>query len=139
MSLTVGTAGRNAQAAALAGQVDAGSGPGLVRLYTVPRPATPAIAPGAAVELAEFTLNDPSFSGPLVGVMTLDNTPVTSALGLAAGDAAWARVLDSTGVAVFDGSVTATGGGGDFIMATVSVSVGVTLNLVSGTISAPGS
>jgi len=136
MTLTISTAARNAQATAQGDLLDAGPGPGLVRVYTAPRPAGPGTAPGAAVLLGEFTLNDPAFGAPANGVRTLDITPELSTLGLAAGDAAWARALDSTGAAVFDGKVTATGGGGDFTMPSVAVTLGMTLKL-SGTITAP--
>lgn len=139
MALRIGTAARNAIAAALAGQVDAGPGPGIVRVYTAPQPADPQTAPGAAVLLAEFTLADPAFTGPLAGVMTLDATPPPAATGLAAGTAAWGRVLDSTGTAVYDGTVTGSGGGGDFTMTTTIVATGQPLEIIAGTLTAPAS
>lgn len=139
MTLRIGTAARNAIAAALASQVDVGPGPGIVRVYTAPQPADPQTAPGAAVLIAEFTLADPSFTGPAAGTMTLDATPPIPGTGLATGTAAWGRVLDSTGVAVYDGTVTATGGGGDFIMITTAVATGQPLQIIAGSLTAPAS
>jgi hypothetical protein len=138
MTVTIGSANRDTLANALAGSVDAGAGPGKVRIYSGARPANPQTAPGGTL-LAEFTLNDPAFSTSAGGTghCVLDVTPVPATVGVAAGTAAWARALDSDNVARFDGKCTLAGGGGDFIMSSLDVTVGLALQLVSGAIDQP--
>lgn len=138
MTIRLPVATRNATADTVAGLVDAGAGSGLVRVYTGAQPASADLAPTGTL-LATFTANDPSFGAAAAGTATLDVTPTLSTTGLAAGDAGWFRIVDSTGATVLDGSVTATGGGGDMIMSTIAVSVGLTLQLTAGTITMPAS
>lgn len=129
-------ASRNAAADAVADLVDAGSGPGIIRVYTGAQPSSADLAATGTL-LATFTTNDPAFGSSAGGTATLVVTPAISTTGVAAGDAAWFRVLTSAGATVLDGSVTATGGGGDMIMSTVTVSVGLTLQLTAATITMP--
>lgn len=136
MTIRLPIATRNAAANTVAGLVDAGAGSGLIRIYTGAQPASADLAPTGTL-LATFTVNDPSFGAAVAGTATLDVTPALSTLGVGAGDAGWFRILDSTGATVLDGSVTATGGGGDLIMSTITVSVGLTLQLAAGTITMP--
>lgn len=136
MTIRLPVASRNATADAIADAVDAGSGAGLVRVYTGSQPASADLAATGTL-LAEFELNDPAFGAATAGAASLSVSPAVSTTGLAAGDAGWFRLLDSTETTVMDGSVTATGGGGDLIMSTVTVSIGLTLQLSSGTITMP--
>ena len=55
----------------------------------------------------------------------------------ATGTASWCRVKDSTGAVVMDGTVTATGGGGDITLASTSIASGQTVDLTGGTLSMP--
>jgi hypothetical protein len=137
VSLTLSTALRNAMADRVTALVDAGAGAGKIRVYSGSRPAGPDTAVGAQTLLAEFALADPSFAGAASGVITLDATPVLTATGLAAGTATWARVLDSTNTAVVDCKVSASGGGGDLVLNTATVSVGLALSITAGTITMP--
>ena len=120
-----------------------GNGPGLVttigaaaliRIYTASRPATPETAISGQTLLATITLSG-SFSST-GGVLTAsDPAAVTIA---ASGTAAWFRLLAASGpTAILDGTVTATGGGGDMTLATVSLSSGATLDLGVPTITVP--
>lgn len=136
MTLTLAVAQRNALANQLADSCDAGPGVGVIRVYGGARPANPDTAPGTTL-LAEFALNDAAFGDAAVGVATLDNTPVPTATGLAAGTATWCRVLDSTGAPCWDGKASLSGQGGDFILSTVTISVGLALQLLSGTLTQP--
>ncbi|BCJ64145.1 hypothetical protein Prubr_11660 [Polymorphospora rubra] len=75
---------------------------------------------------------------------TLDVTPVPTATASADGTAGWFRVLDSTeaagsGLGVFDGAVTATGGGGQLTLSTVSITTGLTVEITSGSLTMPAS
>lgn len=142
MSTRISTASRTAAATAIAALVDGGSGAGRIRIYTGTQPATPDTAPSGTL-LVEFILSDPAFA-VASGVATLDITPAVTAAAAAAGTAGWFRVLDSTqvagsGLGVYDGSVTATGGGGDLTLATTTISIALTVDITSATLTMPGS
>lgn len=132
MSLGLATALRNAMLDQIKAAIDAGSGPGTLKVYTATRPAT-----GAAITtqtlLATLTFADPSAPAASGGVLTFSAIVADSAAD-ATGTAAWARILDSTGAHVADCSVTATGGGGDITFQTVSFVAGVEVQMTSFTI-----
>ena len=56
---------------------------------------------------------------------------------VAAGTAGWFRAYDSTGAAVFDGAVTATGGGGELQLGSTSLSSGIQVDITSFTYTQP--
>jgi hypothetical protein len=143
VAIRINTAARNAAADAVANLINGGTGAGVLRIYTGSQPATPATAPSGTL-LAEFTLSDPAFAAASGGSAALDVTPALTDDGLAAGTAGWFRILDSTeaagsGLGVIDGSVTATGGGGDLTLNTTTISVGVSVEITSGSITMPAS
>lgn len=143
MAVRISTNARNAAANAIAGVVDGGAGPGKLRIYTGTQPATPATAPSGTL-LAEFTLSDPSFAAAVAGAAAIDTTPALTVTGANNGTAGWFRMLDSTeaagiGLGVLDGSVTATGGGGDLTMNSTTISSGVNVTISAGTITMPAS
>jgi hypothetical protein len=142
MAIRINTAARNAAADAIVNVFSGGTGAPVLRIYSGAQPATPATAPGGATLLAEFTLSDPAFAAASGGSAALDVTPALTDDGLAAGTAGWFRICDSTeaaatGLGVLDGSVTATGGGGDLTLNTVTISVGVSVEITSGSITMP--
>jgi hypothetical protein len=130
------TTARNAMADAVADLMDAGSGAGTIDVRTGTQPASAQDAASGTL-LATFTAADPAFGAASTGVCTLDATPVLETTGLAAGTAGWFRAKDSTGATVFDGAVTATGGGGQLELSTTTVSIGLTVQITSGTLTAP--
>jgi len=139
MAIQINTAARNAAADAVAALVNGGR----IRIYTATQPANPGTAPSGTL-LAEFTLSNPAFAAASNGTAALDVTPALTDFGLAAGTAAWFRILTSseaagTGLGVIDGTVTASGGGGDMTLNTVTISVGVNVEITSGSISMPAS
>jgi hypothetical protein len=142
MGLRQSTAARNATVDAVTALLDAGSGPAVLRIYTATQPAGPGTAASGTL-LAEVTLNDPGFSSGSSGVATLDVSPdVQDTAANATGTAAWFRLLDSTaaagtGLGVLDGTVTATGGGGDLTLATVSIVAGDIVKITSGSLTSP--
>ncbi|MFI6793662.1 hypothetical protein ACIBG4_40660 [Nonomuraea sp. NPDC050383] len=141
MAVRINTAARNASANAIAALVDGGSGAGKLRIYSGSQPATPATAPTGTL-LAEFTLSDPAFAAAVAGAVGLDTTPALTVTGLANGAAGWFRLVDSaeaagTGLGVLDGSVSATGGGGDLTMNTTTISTGVNVTINAGTVTMP--
>ncbi len=128
MTVRISDAARNAAAAAIAALVDGGVAAGHLRIYTGAQPATVATAPSGTL-LLDFTLSDPAYAAPAAGSAALDVTPPVSAVAGAAGTAGWFRLGDSTGAGVVDGSVTATGGGGDLELVTNVIASGVTVTI----------
>jgi hypothetical protein len=134
MTIHISNAARSAAANAAVDLVDAGAAGGKIRLYTGTQPAGPDTAVGAQVLLAELTMDaTAAFGAASNGVKTLDATPVLSTTGLAAGTAAWFRMLDSNNVAVIDGAI-----GTDMTLNTTTISVGVTVEVTAGTMTMPG-
>lgn len=135
MATRLPAAARNAAAAAIAALVDAGPGPGVIQIRTGTQPTTGDDAATGTL-LATVTLADPSFGAASAGTVTLQGTSL-STTGVAAGTAGWFRVLDSTGATVLDGSVTATGGGGQLELSTTTISIGLTVQVTSGSLTMP--
>jgi len=115
VTLKSSTVARNAAADAICALADSG----LVRIYTATRPANPQTA-AAGTLLATLTLNATAFGAAVAGVATA-NAITSDSSADDTGTAAWFRVLQSDGTTVlWDGDVTATGGGGDITFSTVS-------------------
>lgn len=131
MSLTLSAAIRSAMADVLVDALDAGSGAGTIQIRSGSRPAGPGTTATGTL-LATVTLIDPAFGAASSGVATL--TDPNSVTAVADGTATWFRALDSNSVAVFDGRVTATGGGGDLTLATTTISTGLSIDVTGGTI-----
>lgn len=134
MAFRLATSARNAAANGIVGLLDAGPAAGTIEVRTGAQPATPNTAATGTL-LVTFTLSDPAFGAAANGVATA--AAIAAATGVAAGTAGWFRGLDSTGAAVVDGSVTATGGGGDMTMNTTTISVGLTVNVTGFTVTVP--
>lgn len=117
---------RNAQLDAISTTV---GNAGKLQIYDGTRPATGGTA---TTKLAEFTLGTPFASA--AAAAALSPTLPANVSGLAAGTATWFRITTSGGTFVIDGSVTATGGGGDCQLNTTTISVGVTVAVTSFTI-----
>ena len=121
----------NAQAAATGALCNSG----YLRLYTAPRPT---LADDAATGtlLAELRFAATAFGSPIDGVITAN--PITAEdAALADGTAAWFRALSSDGTtAVFDGNVGLMDA--DLILPTVTVSVGLRIEIDSLIYTQPG-
>jgi hypothetical protein len=128
VTIRISDAARNAAASAIAALVDGGVAAGHLRIYTGPQPATVATAPSGTL-LLDFTLSDPAYAAAAGGSAVLDVTPAVSAVAGATGTAGWFRLGDSTGAGVVDGSVTATGGGGNLELVTDAITSGVTVTI----------
>jgi hypothetical protein len=133
-NLHFSTALRNAMLQKIADAVDGGSGPGTIELRDGTQPANAAAAATGTV-LVTFTCADPSFGSPASGVITADTSPVLSANAVASGTPTWARVKDSTGAVVFDGSVGTSAA--DFIVSSTPISSGQLVTLSAGTFTLP--
>lgn len=136
MTFRIAVAGRNAGLDAALDRANAGAAAGTIKVYSGAQPATADDAEAGDL-LATFTLADPAFAAATGGVKDLDADPDLSTAAVAAGNAGWARIEDSDGVNVADGSVTATGGGGDFIINAVAITLGQTVTLTLGSVTDP--
>lgn len=136
MAIRLAAAARNAAADAVVDLIDVGPAAGTLKVYTGSQPATGDTTETGTL-LATVALGDPAFGSAASGVATgADPAAVT---GVAAGTAGWFRIEDSTGANVFDGSVTATGGGGDLTLATTTISVGLSVDITSLSVTMPAS
>lgn len=124
MAVTHPTAVRNAIADLVVDRIDAGAGAGTLEFQT-----------SGDVEVATLTFSDPAFGSASSGTATA--SAITSDTSATGGTIAKARAKDSTGTEVFACSVTATGGGGDIQLSSVSVSSGQTVAVSSLTYTAP--
>jgi len=105
---------RNAQVDAITTRAGASA---LLRIYSGTQPAT---GGAATTLLAELTCNATFAPGAAAGVLTL-NAITSDSSANATGTASWFRIVQSDGsTLVLDGTVTATGGGGDLTFNTVS-------------------
>lgn len=136
MGIRLSTAARNAAADAVVDLIDGGAGAGTVKIYTGAQPAT-GNDEGSGTLLATVSFADPAFSAASTGVASA--TDPASVSIVATGTAASFVVEDSTGANVFNGTVTATGGGGDMQLGTVALSSGANLDITSFTYTHPAS
>lgn len=133
MAIHLAAATRTAMADAAVGLIDAGAAAGTLKIYSGSQAAS--VADPAGTLLATFTLEDPAFGAASNGVATL-SVPDT-VQGSNTGTAGCFIVEDSNGNNIFDGSVTATGGGGDLELNTTSITSGVDVSITSGTFTMP--
>lgn len=134
MPLRLADAARNAKVAAATALLDAGAGPGTLKIYSGAQPATPATAASGTL-LATITLGDPAFGAPSAGSAALGDP--ASVNWVASGTAGWARFADSAGAVVMDGDVTATGGGGVVELSSTTAVSGNPVDISGGTYTQP--
>lgn len=129
MTLGYSTALRNAQLDAVTAAIGTS---GKLRIYDGTRPAT-----GGTVTnlLAELPLSATAAPAASTALLTLNSITSDSAAD-ATGTASWFRIVTSANAFVIDGSVTATGGGGDLQINSVSLTAGGIVSVTSFTIAA---
>jgi hypothetical protein len=128
MTIGLVTATRNARLDLIKTAIDAGAGPGLLRVYDGTRPATGGTATNL---LAELTFSDPSAAAAASGVLTF-SAITADASANATGAATWCRIVDSTGAFVLDGSVGTSGA--DYNLNTTSITQFVQVSCTSATL-----
>jgi hypothetical protein len=129
MALTIAAASTQVMGAALATDIGAAA---IIEIRSGTKPATPETAASGTL-LVTITLSG-SFTST-GGVLTAaDPASVTPT---AAGTAGYFRIKKSGGTAVVDGTVTATGGGGDMQLGSTTISTGVPVDLGVPTITVP--
>lgn len=132
MPLRLSDAARNAKVNAAVDLLDVGTGTagGTIKIYTGSQPATPATAASGTL-LATVVLSATAFGAASGGSASL--TDPASVNAVATGTAGWARFADRDGAVVFDGDVTATGGGGVVALSTTSLVNGSPVDITGGT------
>tara|TARA_R110000851_G_C13102760_1_gene569259 strand:- start:41714 stop:42121 length:408 start_codon:yes stop_codon:yes gene_type:complete len=115
--------------------IDAGAGAGVIEIYDGARPAT-----GAAITtetlLASLTMDAASFGAANAG--SASAAAITGdAAADATGTASWFRVTDSVGTFIMDGDVGVAGA--DLNLTTVSINIGVAVDITSFVLNAGNS
>lgn len=107
---------------------------GTAKIYSGSQPATPDTAASGTL-LATVTLGawGSSSSG------TSNGADPASVNAVATGTAGWVRIASSGGSAVFDGDVTATGGGGTMTLSSTALTSGSPVDVTAVSITMPGS
>ena len=106
-----------------------------LRIYTGAAPANPAAAATGTL-LVDMTLPTDWTAAASGGVKALSGTWQTTAS--AAGTAGYYRIVDNAGTTCHEqGTVTATGGGGDLTLDNTSIASGQTVTITSKTLTAP--
>ena len=136
---------RNAFLDALLDAMGEGDGAAIVAFYSGAKPATAATALDNNTLLAQIAFAEPAgaVSG---GELTIDTDPVLEVEAAAAGGTAtFFRVYSSDDGETIDeqnvvaqGTVTATGGGGDIELTTTTITQGQPVRITSWKITAPG-
>jgi hypothetical protein len=127
MTLGYVAATRNAKLDAITTQVGTGA---LIEIYSGTRPATGGTA---TTILAQLSISGAFAAAASGGVLTV-NTVTGDTSANASGTASWFRVMTSGSTPKIDGSVTATGGGGDLQLVTTTITAGQPVNITSFTI-----
>lgn len=135
MATTISNALRSAMIQQYQVLIDAGSGPGVVEIRTGAKPASVATAASGTL-LGTLTLSDPSAPAAVNGVLTF-NAVTSDASADASGNAGWFRVKDSAGNAIADGTITATGGGGDMTLDNIAIVAGGVISITAWTATQP--
>lgn len=110
---------------------------GKLRIYSGTPPADADTALSGNTLLAELTMNATAFGSAASGVLTANSITSDSAAD-ATGTAAFFRIYQSNGTTcVLQGTVTATGGGGDMEVGTVSFVANAVISVSSLTLTIP--
>lgn len=130
MAITVSTSAAQAQGAALATAIGANS---TIAIYSGTKPTSPETA-AAGTLLCTIPVSGSYASSS--GVLTAADPATVSPA--ASGTAGWFRIASSGGTAILDGTVSATGGGGDMTLGTTTITTGTSVDLGVPTITIPG-
>lgn len=130
MATRLNTALRNILADATASQFNNG----IIEIYTGTQPATANDAPTGTL-LATVELSNPAFSSAASGIASKSGS--WTAIAVSTDDAGWFRMKSSDGLVVKDGSVTATGGGGEIELSNITITTGSVVVINSATITQP--
>lgn len=104
-----------------------------LEIRTGTQPAAGAAATGTL--LVTITLPADAMAAAAAGVASKSGT--WSGTPGATGDAGWFRIISSAGARWYDGIVTATGGGGELELASITITSGVPVTIASFTVTQP--
>jgi hypothetical protein len=138
MTINISNVAAKAALDAVTALLNAG-GAGKLRVYSGVMPADTDTALSGNTVLVDFALNATAFAASTdanPGATAAGNA-VTGVSASATGTASFYRLLTNAGVAVSQGTVTATGGGGDLTLTTVSVVSGAPCTVTSMTLTHP--
>jgi len=132
MSLKLPLSIRNARLADIKNPIDAGSGAGEIRFYTLPLPATTGAAITSQTLLATCALSDPcgTISNAVLSFDVISDDLAADATGTVA----FGRFVDSDGNFVADGDVGLSGSDAVFIFNTLSFVAGGAVQITSAAI-----
>jgi hypothetical protein len=138
VAIDLSTLGQNGAADGLAGKINVGTTntTGRLRIYTGTKPGANNTATGTL--LVEIPLQNPAYAASASGTAALAGTPL-SAAAVAAGVAGWFRLVNRDVAGVLDGTVTATGGGGDLTLDNTNIATGQTVSVSSLNLTEPAS
>lgn len=131
MATTISTGARNAAVDAITALLNGGT----VEIRTGSQPAGPGSAATGTL-LGSLALSATAFGAASSGSATA-NTITSDTSADNSGTAGWFRAKASGGSGVIDGSITATGGGGDLTLDNVSVVAGGTIAVTSWSVTMP--
>jgi hypothetical protein len=137
MTFKIGTTARNAACNGIVDLVDGGAAAGYIEFRTGAPPTNPGDADSGTL-LATCTMSDPAFGAADTGVATANSVSSDTSVD-ASGTPGHFRIKDSDGVVIGQGTVTITGGGGDFTFDSVTWIEGGTVAVSSLTITVPAS
>lgn len=123
MAITHNPTIRNGLAENISTAVDAGAGAGQIVIQT-----------SADAEVATLTFSSPAFAAASSGAIVAN--AITDDTNASGGTADKFDVTDSAGTVVYSGTVTATGGGGDLELSSLSIGAGDTVSISSLTYTA---
>jgi hypothetical protein len=130
MTIQLAVSTRNARLDAI--EVDAGASAKL-QIYTGSLPASCATA-ASGTKLAEFALAADWAAAADAGAKSFNNLTLTTT-GLAGGTAGYFRLCKSDGTTcIMQGTITATGGGGDMTVDNTSIALNQVVNVTALTI-----
>lgn len=136
MAFKISSAARNAMVDSLTALFNAG-GAGYIQVRTGSPPTAPADADTGTL-LATLTFSATSFGAGVAGVATAN--AITSDTSIdASGTAGHFRIKNNAGTCVAQGTVTATGNGGDMTFDSIAFVAGGTAAITSFTITQPES
>jgi len=127
MALTFVTSLRNSMADLIDDSVNLGAAAGKIQFAD-------AADTTFATLIAEITCQDPAFSAAASGVITLQGTPLSDTSANNTGTIGIFRFVDSDNNEVVRGTCSTSGGGGDLILSTLSVTAGQTVTVSSASI-----
>ncbi len=90
---------------------------------------------GLTTLLVTLNFSSPAYANSLNGVAT--GNPIANGTAVTSGTAAIFTVVNRDGVEIFRGTVTATGGGGDIELSSVSIATSQTVSIASSTFTVP--